>query len=102
MKKPKKVVIAGREWSVVWDKTVEGACFDGNSAMIVIGRDGKGSEMELYLHEVLEALLHERGHRYHYYCSDGGNEKRIFSFNHAEFVNIVKDLALILKPLLKE
>lgn len=101
MVKPKRVLIAGQEWKVQWDKrSVDGGSFDTYDAKIVIGDNGHGGDLETYLHEVLEAILHNRQLRYHIYC-DRDNEKKLFSMDHAQFVNVIQDLAAALRPIIK-
>ena len=80
---------------------MDGASFNSYTSEIIIGDDGEDGDLDMYLHEVLEAILQCRAHRYHVYC-DTSNEKKLFSFDHAEFTNIVKDLAIALKPIIKD
>jgi len=93
IKFPFKTIIAGKEYKVYLDRTDVGACFDSESRKIVVTPIPLIEEN--LLHEILEAILTERFHRY-----EAINEDYIFSFDHTEFSNIVKDVVLALKPLL--
>jgi len=100
---PKRIIIAGREWKVKRDSSLAGvAFFDSFTATISLGKKyGEGEELEAFLHEVVEAILQDRGHRYHYNC-DGDNDKRIFVFNHAQFTNVIRDLAGAVRLIVKQ
>ena len=91
MKLPKSVLICGKKWRVKKRHTT-GGMFDGSKCIIYIGDIYKQDMLITYIHEVLEAILTERGHRYHRYDTDTNSGLR-FSFNHDEFNNICVDLA---------
>jgi len=93
-----KTIIAGKEWTIVRTSDL-GGWFDSNILTIGIGHSNKADMLDTLMHEILEAVLFERGYRYKLY--DEGNEKMLFSFNHAEFDNIACDMVLALKPFLK-
>jgi hypothetical protein len=98
MRLPKKVFITGRMWNIKRSSVSSGAEFNSNEAEITIGKCGKDQDFEMLLHEVLEAIIQDRGHRYHLYC-DGQNEKLMFIMNHAQFNNVVQDLTAALRPI---
>lgn len=76
-----------------------GGWFDSAANEIGIGTKYKKDIPDTLLHEILEAIITERCHRYHIF--DGTNDKLLFSFNHAEFANIVRDLTSALQPLMR-
>ena len=98
MKLPKEVIIAGRTYKVILNKNKTGASFNGNKALIEIGGKYPSDIPMLFLHEVMEAVLTERGNRYS--CYTEGNEY-LFSFTHKEFENFVMDVRLTLREILK-
>lgn len=99
MKLPKYQIISGKKYKTKFSPGC-GGTFDTGSCIIEIGDDDNNAIIECYIHEVIEAILTERIHRYQYY-SDGTNEKLQFVFNHADFVNIVKDIVVGLNGLFK-
>jgi hypothetical protein len=100
MKLPKRVPISGKWWSIKKQKNSSEASFDGNKNEIVIGTQKEENILENFLHETLEATFTDRLHRYHIYAD--GNDKLLFSFNHADFTLVVQDIALIMRMLLNE
>ena len=103
---PNKVLISGHEWRIIQKKGVNGGWFDGEKKVICLDKEkDKSDKFEILLHEILEAILNERAHRYsawHFYRDDYSKDMCYqFSFNHSEFTNIVKDLRLALKSFLK-
>ena len=98
MKLPKKVIIASKEYVVKVDpNSIEGN-FTGETNTITVGTRYPHLIEELFIHEVTEAILNERGHRYTAYIEPCG--RALFIFNHAEFENIVRDLVLALKDVI--
>uniref|UniRef100_A0A6H1ZAR6 Uncharacterized protein n=1 Tax=viral metagenome TaxID=1070528 RepID=A0A6H1ZAR6_9ZZZZ len=93
IKFPFKTIIAGKEYTIHLDRKDVGACFDSESRKIVVTPVPMIEEN--LLHEILEAILTERFHRY-----QAINEDYVFSFDHTQFSNVVKDVVLALKPLL--
>ena len=96
---PKKVLIGGKEWIIHTNKNSGGGEFSGSNYKITIGTKYKKEIPNIFLHEILEAIITERCFRYKTY-NEPTNEKLLFSFDHAQFVNIVMDLALALKDVL--
>lgn len=99
MKLPKYQIISGKRYETKFTSG-GGGTFDTGACIIEIGDDKNNAVLECYMHEVVESILTERIHRYQYY-SDGTNEKLQFVFNHADFVNIVKDIVVGLNGLFK-
>jgi len=98
MRLPQNVIIAGRTWKVVHDKDISGGRFDSKPGIIKIGSlQSKDEETQVFIHEVLEAILAMKNHRYENYQ----DENYMFVFNHRDFLNICRDLTLALKGILK-
>jgi hypothetical protein len=95
MKLPKKISICGVDYDVVQDKKINGGKFDCGTYKIKIGIRYPKDVPNIFLHEIIEAIITERGQRWRMWSDT--NEKLLFSFNHAEFVNIVMDIAAALK-----
>jgi hypothetical protein len=100
MKFPFKTIISGKEYKVKFDPNFDGGEVDADIGHILIGKPVT-EILDTLLHEVLEAILIERRHRYQIY-GDEGNEQFLFNFDHKEYVNICKDLSLALRPVLKK
>ncbi len=97
VKLPRSVVIAGRPWLVVYDKSLNGAEWKSNPGEIRIGAHNSDEEQMIYfLHEVLEAILDRRNNRY----ESTHSENDLFVFDHREFINIVRDFYFAIRPLL--
>ena len=99
MKRPKKTIIGGKEWRIVYNKN-PGGCFDGSKYLIKIGTLYSKDIPAILLHEIVEAILTERSHRYRLY-NDCEYQNYLFSLNHDEFTNFIMDLALALKDIIK-
>lgn len=98
MKLPKYQIISGKKYKTKFSPGC-GGTFDTGSCIIEIGDDDNNAIIECYIHEVIEAILTERIHRYQYYPD--GNDRLQFAFDHADFVNIVKDIVVGLNGLFK-
>jgi len=94
----KTIPIGGVEWEVKTTNAYGGG-FDNSIPGITIGTEVKKMIPVIFLHEVLEAIITERGCRYKL-NPDGGNGDIMFIFNHKEYDNITRDLALALDGLL--
>ena len=98
MKLPKSVVIAGRPWPVISDKTIEGGMFTSDPGIIKIGPHGSEDErLNILIHEILEAILTIRNHRYQSYP----DQNDLYVFNHREFIGVARDVGLALRGFLK-
>ena len=102
MKLPKTVTIYGKQYTVEKDRTRNGACVLSDTSEIVIGTAEKGRVLINFLHEVIEEILVENHHRYenHHLRPDRGD--LVFVFNHQDFENIVPQIALAIKGIIKE
>jgi len=97
------LIISGKTYKIKFDDKLTGGWFRNLDQTIVLGTKPpitKEGIWEVLLHEVCETILAEREMRYHLY-SKPGNGDYLFSFDHKEFQQFVKDLYLALKPLLK-
>ncbi len=101
MKLPKTVMIYGRLFTVRKDRTRNGAHVDSKKCEIVIGTSDKHCTLENFLHEVIEQILTVNHHRYenHHCCPE--NRDMFFVFNHNELENIIPQIAIALKDILK-
>ena len=99
MKLPRSVIIAGRPWPVVFDKAIVGAEWSSNPGVIRIGPHKSDEEQVIFfIHEILEAILTQRLHRYDSYPDE---KCQLFFVDHREFSNVVRDLYQAIKPLLR-
>ena len=95
MKKLPNIPICGRTFKVKYDTRINGASFTLNPAVIVVNpNDSKEDLKHFLMHEIFEIIMTSRLHRYQIY--DEGNNKLLFSFNHNEFDNIIRDLLPLL------
>ena len=101
MKLPKRVIIAGKTWTVKTNNKSNDARLDGSKGLIIIGTKDKTYITENFLHEVLGGILIERGHRYHRICDQRDYLDFLFSFDHFPFKSIISDLEIALKDVLK-
>ena len=99
MKYPKSVIIGGRDWTVKYKPKESGGSYDAGKSEIVVGTKHKKDILDIFLHETIEAILGERCHKYNIYNT--GNEKLLFSFDHAEFNNLIPDIKVALKDIIK-
>lgn len=99
MKLPKTVVIASYEYTILQDKSLAGAFFNTEKKTITIGTKYPEYILEFFLHEVIESLMTERNLRFDTY--QGTNDRRLFNFFHYEFEQLVKDLSIALKEVMK-
>jgi hypothetical protein len=94
---PKKVIIAGRNWSVLTDKTLNGGEWDADAGEIRIGPHKSEEErMICFIHEVLEVILTMKNYRQESYP----DENYLFIFTHRDLINIARDFYLALRPIL--
>ena len=100
MKLPKKVIIAGKEWIVKTNKNVSGGKFSTGSFSIEVGTKYPKDILDIFFHEVVEALLTERNLRYTIQRSQPENGDYLFNFNHEQFSQIIPDLIIALKDVI--
>lgn len=97
MRLPSKVTIGGRTFPVT-RVSGDGGQFRLSSPLLEVGRGGTDEEqMQTFIHEVLEMVLTERCHRYEGYP----DTNFMFMLDHRQFCEVVKDLHLALKGVLK-
>jgi hypothetical protein len=95
---PKTVVISGKKYSVVF-REGSGADFSTSSRRIRVGVNNEHDTMNCYMHEVIEAILVERGFRFHVY--PGSNEKIRFVMDHGDFETVVDDIYAAINVLME-
>lgn len=93
MKIPKKMRMFGYDWTIEKLKDKEGGAFNWTNKKIQVGYKF-GEQEVVFLHEIIEAVLTNRLHRYY---TNEANNPFLFSFNHTEFCNVIYDLYTILK-----
>lgn len=93
-------MICGREFKVIVNKKKSGGSFTFSTCEIVVGGLYKQDMANIFLHEVIEAVLAERCMRYKLY-NDSDNQDYLFSFRHQEFENAIIDIQVALKDCLK-
>lgn len=101
MKLPKSVIINGYKWNVKEDPNMYGGGFECKNKTIIIGGVVPNEKLEIFLHEVAEAVLTTRGHRYNMY-GNGTNDRLLFSLYHHELENVIKDVMIAIKDIIKE
>lgn len=94
---PKSVIISGKKYKIILDKNSTNGETNLSDGIIKIGIQNLLQVEETLLHEILEAILYERGHRYSIYPD--GNDKLKFVYDHSEFENMCKDILLVLKEI---
>jgi hypothetical protein len=92
------ISIAGAQWEIKLEDTCGGG-FDSSIPAIVVGTKMPKLIPTILLHEILEAILAERGCRYRL-TNEGDNGDLMFVFNHKEFDNLTRDLATALERFL--
>jgi len=100
MKLPRTVCIYGKTRKVVRNPKSGGGWFD--EEVIEIGTKYKARIPEIFIHEVIELVLAESCLRYATANNPTENGDYIFVCNHKEFTNLVPQIALALKDVLKE
>ena len=102
MKLPKKVIICGQDYKVIRKKKLLGGYFKSGNQEIGVGTNLTPQHiLETFLHEVIEAILTERNLRYQLGYSTPDNGDYLFSFTHKDLENLVKDIQIALKGVLK-
>uniref|UniRef100_A0A6M3JI48 Peptidase n=1 Tax=viral metagenome TaxID=1070528 RepID=A0A6M3JI48_9ZZZZ len=99
MKLPKIIIVGGQEWTIKENKKMHGGRFYGNKRLLEIGTKDPKDVPSILLHEVIESILSERDCRYDQYGGMDGNENFLFNFDHKQFIQVVKDIALALKDI---
>ena len=102
MKLPKTVTIYGKEWKVTKDPKRGGGSSASSVPEIRIGTKYKSSMLENFLHEVIEAILMENLLRLQKPHTGNDNGDYIFVLTHEQFENIIPQIALALKDIIKD
>jgi len=92
---PKSVLICGVPYAVNVDPDVSGGYFTNDDKITVEKTGTQFDQREIFLHEVLEAILVVRGVRYCRYSTNENSGYR-FVMNHDDFEMVVRDLAAAL------
>lgn len=100
MRLPKSVVIAGLDFRVKYNRSVDGADWSSRTGLIRINPKRGEPVFALFLHEVIEALMTRRGYRYE--KNENCNCEDLYIFSHPQYVELIRDLAVILRPMLKD
>jgi len=95
MKLPKSIIIAGREYTVKQNPKSAGGNGNIRDCIITIGTKLPKEIPIVFLHEVCEVIMVERGVRFDH--TDDLPYELLFNFNHKEFENIIYDLSYALK-----
>lgn len=100
MKFPKKVMIDGREWSIVLNKKSDGAYIDAGKMEISIGTE-EDTGLKNFIHETIENICifnHLRYRNLHAECENGD---LIFVFNHEQFEKMCSDFSIVFREFLR-
>jgi len=97
MKLPKTVSLCGQAYKVVQDPDSNGGSVDLEKHIITVGTAFPDQAAEVLLHEIIEATMAIRNLRYALERVEPSNEDLLFSFNHKEFEQLMKDVAVSLK-----
>lgn len=102
MRLPRTVTIYGKQYVLKKDKTRNGACVFWETNEIIIGTAEKQNVLTNFLHEVIEQILVENHHRYENHHIQAQRGDLVFVFNHQEFENLIPQVALAIKGILRE
>lgn len=94
---PKTLLIAGIAYSIKYNPSLSGGETDISNKVITIGTRNKKNIYNILLHEIGEAVLHERGLRYTRY--EEGNDGVRFIMTHHEYENLISDIVDIIPRL---
>ena len=94
---PKSISICGKLHKVVIDKESSGGWFDEAKVAIGIGTKYPAEVPEILLHEIIEAIYAIRNLRYAKQHANPDNGDYLFSYDHEQHEQAVKDIAAALK-----
>lgn len=99
MKPPRTVSICGRKFRVVTTKAIPGnaGMFDLLANTIHLAPNARRYWPEILTHEIIEAILTDRGHRFLRFAERDGNNGIRFVLDHDDFDNVCKDITAALK-----
>ncbi len=100
MKLPKHIQICGLKVQIVQAPNRVDGEYNCNTKVMTIGTGSPAQVPEIFMHEVLEAILYERGQRFSLYTE--GNDQLRFVLTHHEFENFVKDVIIAFPNILKK
>lgn len=99
MKLPKKVIISGKEFKVKLKKNSYSGHFSTIPAVMIIGTKGEEQQRrEVFMHEILEAILTVRNYRFE---NAELPQNYHFCFDHKDIIDIAKDLSFAIKDIVK-
>lgn len=101
MKIPKKLNICGLTFDVDLRKDLMGSSFDCVKQKITLGAKDLTKEelLDDFVHEVIEVILVERGHRYSSYLDFQDTEGTLFIFSHKDYGNVARDISFVLRQI---
>lgn len=104
MKLPKTVIISGKTWKIKENKNLSGGNFRGSQFTIEVGTKYKQDVIDIFLHEVIEAILCEHNCRLNRYTLEQtkGTENFLFVFDHEQFRQLISNIAFAIKDIVKE
>lgn len=94
---PHIILIAGIQYTIQCDPRAAGGETDLSKKTITVGTKNKKDMFNILLHEIGEALMHERGLRYTRY--EEGNDGVRFIMTHHEYENLIGDIIAIVSQL---
>ncbi len=100
MKLPKSVLICGVEYKVKANKSHNGGSFSEAKHIIEIGTADCQKVLDIFLHEVIEAIYAERKMRLIKEVCNPDNGDYFFCYNHEQHELAMADLAIVLKNLI--
>jgi len=99
MRFPKQVVIAGKVWKITYTKSFLGGRFKDIPPTLFIGtKEADRQEVfQILLHEIIEAVLTCRNHRY----TSNNEDSPVFYFNHRDLVSIVHEISFAIRGMIR-
>lgn len=92
MRLPKSIIICGKRFKILTDKKQDGGSFRESTRTILVGTKFKEYIIEILTHEVIEAIFAISGMRYKAEYNGFENGDLLFSFNHKEFENAIRNI----------
>jgi hypothetical protein len=96
MKLPEQINICGRMYKVKANSKHNGGNFSEAEQLIEIGTQWPADIPENLLHESIEGIMSVRGLRYSLEKVEPDNGDYMFIFNHAQYEQLIKDIATAL------
>ena len=97
----KKITIGGKTYKITFNPKERGGWFGTTKQEIRIGTKDINNQLigEQILHEIIECILAERMLRYQLPYVEHENGYYLFSFNHHQFEELIKDVHQALQEL---